>query len=459
VDDYGLTSKKIVEHFIPRFSAMLHDRYPLPEEWTVKLACTTLASVIPRNARLKTKYGFNRCNIWNVVVTESGFFKSAPFDNVIKLILNYVDEKTDQYHILPSTASSIEGIIDRAIDEEVKLEGLMFQDELTAWLKEAGEGKKYSPTFEYYSRMWDGWLDPRETRTVKVRRPIPVYVCLIGATTPKYLFKDPKIFIDSFFQGVGNRIDYTIYTANLPEDCRSDDLFPRERWSEEDKLDRELKEFANALLEYMKCKYPIYLDEDAKRISAEFLNKTNELINKIGPASRFSFKRSYYVRDWQKSLKYAQIHAISRGLKKWLHAKQVIVESEDIEFGIKVILRNRKNFEQLVEKWIASVPEKEEVAQTDIRIVLRYLNIIKEYKLISSQKLAYEVGAASRDNRFYNIIKFLLESGCISQISGQRAREEVMLRGPKWCEKMLIKLPVRRAPILYRYEKDLERRS
>jgi len=55
----------------------------------------------------------------------------------------------------------------------------------------------------------------------------------------------------------------------------------------------------------------------------------------------------------------------------------VIVDSEDVDFGIKIVLENSKNFEKLVEKWIASTPEEEE-KKGQPALAARYVRTIRK---------------------------------------------------------------------------------
>jgi len=242
-----------------------------------------------------------------------------------------------------------------------------------------------------YSLLYDGVIYPRATRQVRVKKPIDVYVNLLGATTPQYLFEnlDPKFF----FQGVGNRVDFEI--PNIEYEYKtSEELHPGVTGDDLDywkthTLSREQEKFGNMLINMikivnMKENLILELTPDARDRSREYYNQKQDEKEEYGEHDQFAYKCEYINRDWQKSLKYAGIIALS-GYKVFDkdEISLIFVDEKAVEGGQKVVEHNLKQFEKLHEKWMTYAREKEGVTENTTRIAMKYLAVIEERKLVS----------------------------------------------------------------------------
>ncbi len=453
-------------NFIPEFSAHLKDKYPLPKEWTDQLSHVTFASVISRNVWLKTRFGKNRCNGWAVLLAPSGRgYKSVPFDEVILPMLRAVGKKTGNFYLLPSLASSIEGIIDRAKDPKIGMSGLIIRDEFTSFLKESTKGTYMSDQFESYSKLYDGWIYPRSTRKVQVYEPMPVSVNLLGATTPSYAYN--QLDVAMFFQGVGNRIEYSYFNPPGKTDFKATDLVPEQlkwddfggfRGSEEgEDIDPELIPFVDELTDVSKFSGYFSIEEGARELTTQYNNKQGELINRIPEESIDSFKREFIARNWQKSLKHAQRLALSESWR-FLAGKKIEVIpifEKHLSEGQKIVDKGYRAFEFIVHEW-RGFPRKEEIPMSrSYSTTLNYLNIIKVYGLISQAKLGIEVGNVTRNETFYRHVTFLKDSGCVKNIIGDDAKQLCRRKGHAWMESMAIDETFKKPPVLYKFVKGL----
>lgn len=438
-------------NFLTDFTDFLKAKYTeLPADWCKQLAHITQASVSNRDVWLKTNIGRNRCNIWIVLYAPSGRgYKSTPIDNVIFPILTAVGEKIKRYLILPSIASSIEGIIDRALDKKVGMSGLINRDEFTSFLKE-GETKSYTASWENYSKMYDGWIYTRSTRKVQVINMIPVYVNLVGATTPRYAYN--VLPIKFFFQGIGNRIEPHYHNPPGKEDYTEEDLFERMEWSDifrQSELDPAFQPFIDELVDISKCHNYMCLSKEATEIAVKYKNEIGRKINSIPEESVVSFKREFYERNYQKALKHAQLITVS----KYYRMKEMVILPEDLEEAIRMVQQSEKHFNTIVTQWLATPTTSIEKMANDLTILLTYLNKVRAFEIISQKRLAYEVGNTRRDKNFYRYVRYLEDAGCIKVIrdSAGICRK----KGKEWMEYMHIDPSFKAPPILYGFKKLL----
>ena len=147
-----------VMDFIPEFSSYLKEHYPINDLWADLLSCTTLASVLAKDSHLETKYGKNKCNNWIAYFAPSGEFKSLPITEKITPLLTYVGNRIDRDIILPSIASTTEGLIKYFAEKNAS--GIIVRDELTTLFKESFYRQYLTDELEIYSKMYDGWIPP-----------------------------------------------------------------------------------------------------------------------------------------------------------------------------------------------------------------------------------------------------------------------------------------------------------
>lgn len=448
--------------FIPNFSEYLHDHYPmLPQLWTDLLSANTLSATIHKDTFFHNKYGNNRCNTWIALFAPSGDFKSAPIDNIICPMLNYVGAKTERYFILPSIASTVEGIIKyfRQQKDENCRGGLIVRDELTTFFKESLYKDYLTDEMEIYSKMYDGVIYPRETMQFSSRKVMDVNVSLVGATTPKYLYD--VLTLKFFFQGCGNRFCYVHHKVPPKTNYKEGELFDNEppKWTEDKKITNELLPLCDVLIKAAEKPYTIITsDLEVERLSAEFRNRREEIKFKIPEDSEMSFKREYISRDWQKSLKYAQLRAFSRDFLKpaFRKAKTVMILPEDIEWGQKIVEECFQHFEMIIDEWSKNIRMEKPKTVINRNLELLMIKIVKAYRVVSQNKLAYEVGETSRGVKFFGSVNALLDAGCIKKMENG---DYVRLKGMEWMQEMMINSNFDRPPVLYEFVKDLPKET
>jgi len=165
--------------------------------------------------------------MWVAYLAPSGDFKSAPIDEITIPLLRATGEEVQHYFILPSIASTVEGMIKYFSEIQAKEArswgGLVIRDELTTFFKESLNKDYLTDEMEIYSKMYDGWLYPRETMKFSRKQSLPVYMNLVGATTPRYLYD--QLPIQFFFQGCGNRFLYVRHQVKEQKQYHPYDLF------------------------------------------------------------------------------------------------------------------------------------------------------------------------------------------------------------------------------------------
>lgn len=410
------------------------------------------------NVSFYNRYGHNRMNLWIAYLAPSGDFKSTPIDEITIPLLRAVGGEVQHFFILPSIASTVEGMIKYFSDIHTKESrlwgGTVIRDELTTFFKESLNKDYLTDEMELYSKMYDGWLYPRETMRFSRKDSLPVYVNLVGATTPRYLYD--QLPIQFFFQGCGNRFLYVRHQVEDQPHYTDDDLFTHEppKWTKE-KMPIELERFKDCLVQAALSDFEILIDIDAERESTKFRNEREILKQSIKEHSFDAFKREYISRDWQKSLKLAQLHCFSREFQK-PHIKRIQTMSilkEDIEWGQQIVKECYEHFERAVKEWLAYSKTETRPAQLDINLTMRYLAIIKSYGTISQAKLAYEVGNTQRNDTFYNILGYLVQVGSIKQLTD--TADFIRGKGLTWMRQMNIKPSFKHPPVLYEFVQEL----
>lgn len=397
-------------------------------------------------------------NMWITYLAPSGDFKSTPIDEITIPLLRAVGEEVQHYFILPSIASTVEGMIKYFSEIRAKESrswgGLVVRDELTTFFKESLNKDYLTDEMEIYSKMYDGVIYPRETMKFSRRESLPVYMNLVGATTPRYLYD--QLPMNFFFQGCGNRFLYVLHRVKEQPQYTTDNLFTHEppKWTKE-RLPIELDNFRRCLKEAALSDFEILIDIDAEKESAKFRNERETLKLTIKEHSFDAFKREYISRDWQKSLKLAQLHCFSREFQKShikrVHTMQIL--KEDIEWGQTIVRECYEHFDLIVKEWSAYSKTETKPVSLDINLAMRYLAIIKSYTTISQAKLAFEVGNIQRNDIFYNVLGYLISIGCVTQLSD--TGDYIRLQGKAWMNEQKINPGFKQPPKLYRFEKEL----
>jgi hypothetical protein len=445
-------------NFIDDLANYITDTYPVLPLWATLLSSTTLASALSRNIFFYNKYGHNRMNQWIAYFANSGDFKSTPIDEITVPLLDALGEENEHSFILPSIASSIEGMIKHFSENKSKNNwgGLVVRDELTTFFKESLNKDYLTDEMEIYSKMYDGILYPRETMRVTTKRTIPVYMNLVGATTPKYLYD--QLPINFFFQGCGNRFLYVLDKRVTEHNYTDDDLFQHDYEAKKftkESLPPELEPFLGCLREASQATFEILIDVEAEHESTKFRNEREALKKKILSQPINTFKAEYVSRDWQKSLKLAQLHCFSRDFQKEDYKKEGVLQilKDDIIWGQNIVKQCYEHFEQMVMDWSVYGDTKPQTLASDIKITIKYLNIIKSHGLISQARLALEVGNTQREKEFYPTLGFLISVGCIKQLKD--TADLIRMKGLEWMKEQKINPKFKNPPTLYEYVMSL----
>lgn len=440
--------------FIPEMTKHLLAHYPLNETWANLLSAGTLSSILSLETNYVTNRGANSCNLWIAYFAGSGDFKSTPIDNVTIPLFTAVGQHQERCVILPSIASTIEGLIKYFKEHPKNRRGVIMRDELTTLFKEVG-GKQYlTEEMETYSLMYDGKIFPRQTMRFESKEMMYVYVNLIGATTPRYLYE--TMTEKFFFQGTGNRFLYVKHKLPSQANNKKEDLLnKRPNWTQEG-LPAELQPFYEVLIELADQPYElIMMDSDAQEATVKFHNEREKLKDQIHETDQDAFKREYLSRDWQKSLKLAQLKAISRKASGTIarEKRMIDIEIEDIEWGQKIVSECYDYFQQIVTEWKGYVRTEERAFSRDTRLATIYLGAIKEYGVISQAKLANVVGNIKRNNEFYEVLGYLIQIGCVELMTD--CPEFIRQQGVQWMDQMMIKPNFSKAPQLYKFKQNI----
>lgn len=445
--------------FIPEMTKHLMAHYPLHETWANLLSAATMSSALTNDTYFLDNRGPNSCNLWIGYFAPSGDYKTTPIQNVTTPLLSILQAKHDRCIILPSVASTIEGLIKYFKRFPENRDGVILKDELTMLFKEVG--KSYmTEEMELYSKTYDGELMPRSTMKFLSKDIMRVYVNLIGATTPRYLY---AVMTEKFFfQGCGNRFLYVKNKLPVQNKDTVNTLFNKTPKHDIEGIPAELEPFYNFLETITEAPYTILMgDQNALEMSVKFHNDRETAKDNIKETDENAFKKEYISRDWQKSLKLAQLHAISRkaysksSLKTQPDGKRLVeMECEDIEWGQKIVKDCFGHFESIVTEWKANIPTESQKVVTDTVLANRYLDRIKEYGVISQAKLAKEVGCIQRTDIFYNVLGYLINVGCVEQMPD--CPEFIRKQGEQWMKEQMINPNFKTPPKLYKYIQSLE---
>lgn len=460
--------------FILEFTKFLQDRFPQqPKIWHQLVAYTLFATVLPDGCFYKVeKKGKIRPNIWAVIVGPSGRAeKSIVFDEVVTPILLDVQERTEKKFFLPSLASSIEGMIDRARGDD-GLRGLIIRDEFTTLLKEAGSKGYTSSVLETYSKMYDGRIPVRATRQIQMNKPLDVYVNLLGATTPDYLFKEMKI--DLFAQGTGNRISLVYHKPPPKTDWTQKEIFGDGgqltnedlEWAVQpsrygEPLSPDLQTFADELVKVVTTMESytygkiITATGFAEKESTAYKNKMSKKQEAIPDGSLMAFKADYIERNWHKSLKFAMLRLYSRNYH--LSDMALLLDVEDVKEGQRIVDECEKHFDAMVEDWFAFTKPEEKKVYQDLGVTMNILRVIKQHKLISNAKLALESGNTTSSTTYASALRYLsVGVKSIAFIADDESRKLIRTKSKEWLDEMRVDPnPRGQAPTFYKYLREL----
>lgn len=443
----------IIKDFIPEFSKFLQSRYPIKPLWADLLAALTLAVALDQKTFYHNRFGDNRVNLWIAYIAPSGEFKSTPYDEIIEPLLEYIfgEENTPT---LPSVLSTAEGMIKFFSTHKDNRSGVINRDELTTFFSESLNKSYLTGEMEFYSRMYDGKINPRATMKIDSKHTMQVCVNLVGATTPRYLYD--QLNINFFFQGCGNRFLYVRYNVPETKEFTGEELHPPAERKNDEGIPIDQQEFANFLLEVHKGPYDIVMsDKKCADMSAAFRVERNKLKYAIDDMGENAFKREYINRDWQKMLKLAQLRSISRmaGKAEIQDVRTVDISVEDMTWAIETIIACYADFETIVNEWKTRIPAEPPKIRKDSMLLGKYLSVVKSWGIVSQVRLAREVDCPGRGQAFMDIVGSLISGGYIEELP--ETGDQIRKRGEEWMLKQMINPKFKAPPHLYKFVADM----
>jgi len=344
--------------FIEEYRDFILEYVPTSPDWAESIACAVLSTALgPKRKIVSSKLGTLQLNLWFLMIGPSGLaHKTVPLKNFALPTLAQLTKKINYPVILPNRYS-IEGLIEYLTNYSW---GCIVRDEFTGLFKEVYSKTYLADAIEFMSELYDGTIQKRYTRKMKLEEAVDVYVVLLSATTP-HLFRVMK---PSFFiQGTGNRILYIIYK---PEnvDALSKEIL---KFTVREMMERENKiaEYAEGLAALSKCPIKMLtVMDDAAEMWESYRRKCYTEANYRYSKDIYDLIYTYIVRLPEMALKLSGLHAFSEKWKLWPKVRKDIVETviskRDMEWAIKKVERHMEHFKEMLNLW-RTRPEPVEV--------------------------------------------------------------------------------------------------
>ena len=349
--------------FIEDYTNFILEHHDTSPDWAESIACNVLATAMGKKIRIETRIGALYPNLFFLVIGPSRIAeKTNPLKYMAIPTLIKLGELTKSRKLLPSKFS-VEGMIEYLSKHGG--EGMIIRDEFTSLFKEASHKDYNADILEFLSEMYDGMIQSRYTRKMKLEEVRDVYVPLLSATTT-YIFKVMKL--DFFIQGTGNRFLFIWHSPSKFREVDATFFLSGERAREvESKLDefaRRLHKFADTPHEFIE---PVFVAGDKM---AEFKNKMAKKAKELFDQDQFSIESSYAGSMAEMAMKLSTLKCISRNEKlfqtkydnkdttKRYHelSQRPLLENPpitrvDVDWAINKIKRHMEHFQQLKQRW------------------------------------------------------------------------------------------------------------
>ncbi len=460
---------KIPHGFIREFSDHLLKRYGnrINADYAFALSEIVLSSCC-WNIHFVDNFGKGQPNIWVQVILPSGDVKSKPINELIRPIINLVEEKLNQeksenepklqlvisQYTPESIINLMSGTKKRKGDKEDAKQyignlGVIIQDESSMMTRGIKNKDYMSGLMEINSMIYDGKIPERFTNSMGLSKVPYCYKACISATTPViYAVMDEGDVI----QGGWNRYDIItgIPIENIkPHDPKS---FFQHRTQEE--IDNELEYYAIQLLNVISTPCTmIYFSDDAAQLWCDYEYKQQIMKRQINEKD---LRRGYKNRMAEKVLKRAVLYTISRYIQTIQHAKlgEILVDEEEMQMAIDNQEEYYSHWQHMLSEWKLAPKTGESKLTTDTAHRDRLKAIIKLAEHVSRQRVIEESGWNDGSKYLMDTLGSFITEHKVEQITQEESRRLIQqhINDPKWIEWQRIKLPMRgQAPNFYKW--------
>jgi hypothetical protein len=325
-----------------------------------------MSIAVGKKITILTGVGPLNLNLFFLTIGPSGIGnKSLPLKYVLIPTVIELSRILGKDLIFP-TRFSVEGLIKWY--SEVSPEGGFIRDEFTGILKETGKGY-LADVLEFLSELYDGTLQKRFTMKIGLNEIKNVYVSFISATTP-YLYKIMKP--EFWMQGTGNRIIIDIFDIEtVPKEAREVEYWQNDP-GKQMMRDEKILEFAQKFASLRDSNIAILrMDDESLEIWVNYRNKLNDEIKERWLKDDQDIHSSYIARMAEMAVKIAGLHFLSRQYDRLLiedTPELLVVEKEDIEYGINRMNKAYSDFKKMLIAWRRHKPAPAPVMNVKERV-------------------------------------------------------------------------------------------
>lgn len=407
--------------FIADFSSLILENIPTSPDWAEAIALTAEATVLSK-VKVLTKIGPLSLNVWNLMIGPSGLaYKSTPILYFVYPTLAAVTGLINKPIIMPGRFS-VEGMIEylsmkhkkgKRTGDPMHDEGIIVRDEFTSLFKAVYSKGYLADAMEFLSELYDGTMQKRYTRKMKLEQSEHVYICLLAATTP-YLF---SVMERNFFiQGTGNRVLFTMFEPVKLPVIDAEDFFIsgsdyRERVKGAEVYARRLAGMYDSKLRYI---FPL---PQAGDIWARYKTEKDKEAAERYRADAQDLQYSYIQRLPETTLKLAGLATVSRAQKtiQKLREDTLMIREDDMRWAIVKTERHLDYFRELLDKWtITPVSKPVETEEKDLVYMLNFIRDNPD-QLLSQQELLV-LSRKSKGSKWYELVNTLIDMGFVKKL-------------------------------------------
>jgi len=288
------------EGIIGKMEQFLLRRFPIGPMWARAIP-TALTSVALHNATLRDEMGLVKANVFITYIAPSGLGCKTPLVRFARNIMfKWAPSLLSVGKFTPEGYTEYVGGTKKKKDREPTLPhpvNIAIRDEFSKFLSEQAAYNK--TILEFFSDLWDGWIEGSYTRKIQFEGKIPVYFTLLSSSTEYFL----NLLKESFFtQGVGNRILWIVETPPEPKRKNEDTFFfgKGEKDVEADKLTKEtIENLAN-----LTSPKDVFILQEARKLWVDYDHKMrySAYVSK-------NFKGSFEIKQSLNVLKLGMIYS------------------------------------------------------------------------------------------------------------------------------------------------------
>jgi len=355
------------EGIIGKMERFLLDRFPIGPMWARAIP-TTLTSVAIHKCVLRDEWGSVKANVFITYVAPSGLGCKTPLIQFARSIMfKWAPDLLSVGRFTPAGYTEYVCGTKKKKDREATKPhpvNIVIRDE---WSKFLSEQTQYNKTIlEFFSDLWDGWIEGSYTRKVQFEGKVPVYFTLLSASSD-YFFK--LLTEDFFTQGIGNRILWI--SEKLPKPKRKDpNSFFFGKGEKDEKLQKLIEETIGKLAKLTQVR-TAFLTAKARKLWADYDYKIRCEIR-----DNEELRASFRVKQNKNALKLAMIYSASRLM---FHEGVLTIPEEEMRRAIADTEKYYEMWQIIMNKWRRRKerPTKEKPLPTSKYALLDMIEVAK----------------------------------------------------------------------------------